>query len=167
MGCRVAAPSSAHAPRRESAGACERRAGRLRPRPVARRGRLRRPHRRGRPCCSTSLWKAIRVQNPSPAGLAPRTRLARLGGLIARHPRSWVAAWAVIAIACFAGAVGGVTGESLFERLHYGAPTVESESSRPQDVIAQAEPTLEKVTMQASGADLADRAAVGSGASVR
>ena len=51
----------------------------------------------------------------------------------------WVAAWVVIAIACFAVAVGGVTGESLFERLHSGAPTVESESSRAQEVIA-AEP---------------------------
>ncbi len=104
------------------------------------------------------------MQNPSPAGPAPRTRLARLGGLIARHPRSWVAAWAVIAIACFAVAVAGVTGESLFERLHSGAPTVESESSRAQDVIAQSQPALETLTMQVTGADLTDAAAVDKGA---
>ena len=66
------------------------------------------------------------MQNPSAAGPAPRTRLARLGALIARHPRTWIVAWAVVAITCFAVAVGGVTGESLFERLHSGAPTVES-----------------------------------------
>ena len=105
------------------------------------------------------------MQNPSPAGLAPRTRLARLGGLIARHPRTWVAAWAVIAIACFAVAVGGVTGESLFERLHSGAPTVESESSRAQDVIAESQPALETLTMQVTGADLTDVATVQAGAS--
>ncbi len=104
------------------------------------------------------------MHNPSPAGPAPRTRLARLGGLIARHPRRWVAAWAVIAIACFAVAVGGVTGESLFERLHSGAPTVESESSRAQDVIAQSQPALETLTMQVTGADLTDTAAVDKGA---
>ena len=105
------------------------------------------------------------MQNPSPAGLAPRTRLARLGGLIARHPRTWVVAWAVIAIACFAVAVGGVTGESLFERLHSGAPTVESESSRAQDVIAESQPALETLTMQVNGADLTDAATVQAGAS--
>ncbi|KRB45712.1 MMPL family transporter [Terrabacter sp. Root181] len=104
------------------------------------------------------------MQNPSPAG-PPRTRLARLGGLIARHPRTWVAAWAVIAIACFAVAVGGVTGESLFERLHSGAPTVESESSRAQDVIAESQPALETLTMQVTGADLTDAATVQAGAS--
>ena len=105
------------------------------------------------------------MQNPSPAGPAPRTRLARLGGLIARHPRTWVAAWAVIAIACFAVAVGGVTGESLFERLHSGAPTVESESSRAQEVIAESEPALETLTMQVTGADLTDAATAQAGAS--
>ena len=72
----------------------------------------------------------------------------------------WVVAWAVIAIACFAVAVGGVTGESLFERLHSGAPTVESESSRAQDVIAESQPALETLTMQVTGADLTDAATV-------
>ena len=105
------------------------------------------------------------MQNPSAAGPAPRTRLARLGALIARHPRTWILAWAVAAMACFAVAVGGVTGESLFERLHSGAPTVESESSRAQDVIAESQPALETLTMQATGADLADAATVEAGRS--
>ncbi|WP_020143960.1 MMPL family transporter [Terracoccus sp. 273MFTsu3.1] len=105
------------------------------------------------------------MQNPSAAGPAPRTRLARLGALIARHPRTWILAWAVAAIACFAVAVGGVTGESLFERLHSGAPTVESESSRAQDVIAESQPALETLTMQVTGADLADAATVEAGRS--
>ncbi|GAA2022375.1 MMPL family transporter [Terrabacter terrae] len=104
------------------------------------------------------------MQNRSPAGLMPRTRLARLGGVIARHPRSWVAAWILVAATCFAVAVGGVTGESLFERLHSGAPTVESESSRAQDVIAQSQPALETLTMQVTGADLTDAATMAKGA---
>lgn len=104
------------------------------------------------------------MQNPSPAGPAPRTRLARLGALIARHPRTWVAAWAAIAVVCFAVAVGGVTGESLFERLHSGAPTVDSEASRAQDVIAQSQPALETLTMQVTGADLTDAKTVQDGA---
>ncbi|KRC86756.1 multidrug RND transporter [Terrabacter sp. Root85] len=103
------------------------------------------------------------MQNPSAAGPAPRTRLARLGALIARHPRTWIVAWAVVAITCFAVAVGGVTGESLFERLHSGAPTVESESSRAQEVIAESQPALETLTMQVTGADLADAATVAAG----
>ncbi len=105
------------------------------------------------------------MQNLSSAGPAPRTRLARLGALIARHPRSWVAAWAVIAVACFAVAVGGVTGESLFDRLHSGAPTVESESSRAQDIIAESQPTLQTLTMQVTGADLANTTALQAGSS--
>lgn len=104
------------------------------------------------------------MQNLPPAGPTPRTRLARLGGAIARHPRTWVTVWAVVAAACFAVAVGGVTGESLFERLHSGAPTVESESSRAQDVIAQSEPALQTLTMQVTGADLTDPATVAKGA---
>jgi putative drug exporter of the RND superfamily len=103
------------------------------------------------------------VQNPLPAGPVPRTRLARLGGVLARHPRSWAAAWAVAAVACFAVAVGGVTGESLFERLHSGAPTVDSESSRAQDVIAESRPALQTLTLQVTGADLSDSATVRDG----
>ncbi|GAA2478726.1 MMPL family transporter [Terrabacter carboxydivorans] len=104
------------------------------------------------------------MQNPSPADPAPRTRLGRLGALIARHPRTWVTAWAAIAVVCFAVAVGGVTGESLFERLHSGAPTVDSEASRAQDVIAQSQPALETLTMQVTGADLTDARTVQDGA---
>ena len=101
---------------------------------------------------------------PSPAGPVPTSRLARLGRLLARHPRSWVLAWVVVAVTCFAVAVGGVTGESLFERLHSGAPTVDSEASRAQDVIAESNPTLQTLTMQVSGVDLGDAKAVAVGA---
>ena len=72
---------------------------------------------------------------PAPPARCPPRRVSSR----AAPRRHRVAAWAVVAVACFAVAVGGVTGESLFERLHSGAPTVEPESSRAQDVIA-AEP---------------------------
>ena len=41
----------------------------------------------------------------------PTTRLARLGGVTARHPWRFVLVWVVITVAAFAVAVGGVTGE--------------------------------------------------------
>jgi len=103
------------------------------------------------------------VSGPSIAGDRPPSRLARLGRAIAHHPRWWVAAWAVIALTCFAVAVGGVTGETLFERLHSGAPTVDSESSRARDVIEANEPALDTLTLQVNGADLTDAAAVRAG----
>ena len=103
------------------------------------------------------------MHHPSASGPVTRTRLARLGGLLARHPRSWAAAWAVAAVASFAVAVGGVTGESLFERLHSGAPSVDSEASRAQDVIAANSPTFRTLTLQVTGADLVDAAVVREG----
>ncbi|GAB3883071.1 MMPL family transporter [Terrabacter terrigena] len=101
--------------------------------------------------------------NPSPSGPGPTTRLGRLGGLVARHPRWWLLAWVVVAVTCFAVAVGGATGETLFERLHSGAPTVDSEASRAQDVIAESSPTLRTLTMQVSGARLGDPDVVAAG----
>jgi RND superfamily putative drug exporter len=65
---------------------------------------------------------------------------------------------------CFAVAVGGVTGESLFERLHSGAPTVDSESSRAQRVIGESRPALQTLTLQVTGADLSDASVVRDGA---
>jgi RND superfamily putative drug exporter len=97
-------------------------------------------------------------------GGRPPSLLTRLGRAIAHHPRSWVAGWVVVAVACFAVSVGGVTGQSLFERLHSGAPTVDSESSRARDVIEASQPALETLTLQVTGADLADRAVVRAGA---
>jgi len=89
--------------------------------------------------------------------------MARLGRLIARHPGRWALAWVLITVACFAVAVGGVTGESLFNRLHSGAPTVDSESTEAREIIEQAQPALETLTMQVTGADLTDATVVADG----
>ncbi|RKT78246.1 RND superfamily putative drug exporter [Terracoccus luteus] len=95
---------------------------------------------------------------------SPRGPLTRLGGTIGRHPLRWVLAWVLVAVASFAVAVGGVTGESLFDRLQSGAPSVDSEAQRANDVIASVEPTLSTLTLQVSGADLTDPAEVRAGA---
>ncbi|MEO7753295.1 MAG: MMPL family transporter [Terracoccus sp.] len=95
---------------------------------------------------------------------ARRSPLTRLGGVIGRHPGKWVIGWVVVAIACFAVAVGGVTGESLFQRLHSGDPSVSGEASAGRAVIESVEPSSTSLTLQVSGADLTDPAVVAAGA---
>ena len=90
----------------------------------------------------------------------PTTRLARLGGVAARHPWRFVLVWVVITAAAFAVAVGGVTGESLFQRLHSGAPSAPSEAQTGQDLVEANEASSDSLTLQVSGADLTDQAAV-------
>ena len=90
----------------------------------------------------------------------PRTRLARLGAVGARHPWRFVLVWVVVTAAAFAVAVGGVTGESLFQRLHSGAPSAPSEAETGQELISANEAGSDSLTLQVSGANLADPAAV-------
>lgn len=58
-----------------------------------------------------------------------------LGRLVSRAPRIVVAIWAVLTAACFALAVVGVGGESLFDRLSTGAPGVPGSDSAVADAI--------------------------------
>ncbi|MBO1750466.1 MMPL family transporter [Actinotalea sp. BY-33] len=58
-----------------------------------------------------------------------------LGRVIARAPRLTVLLWAVFAVACFALAVVGVGGQTLFERLSTGAPSVPGAESSEADEI--------------------------------
>ena len=90
----------------------------------------------------------------------PTTRLARLGGVAARHPWRFVLVWVVITVAAFAVAVGGVTGESLFQRLHSGAPSAPSEAQTGQDLVEDNQASSDSLTLQVAGANLADPAAV-------
>ena len=90
----------------------------------------------------------------------PPTRLARLGATSARHPWRFVLVWVVITAAAFAVAVGGVTGESLFQRLHSGAPSAPSEAQTGQDLVQANSPSSDSLTLQVTGADLTDQAAV-------
>jgi RND superfamily putative drug exporter len=108
---------------------------------------------------------ATRVTEPEPpssraSDAYPRTRLARLGAVSARHPWRFVLVWVVLTAAAFAVAVGGVTGESLFQRLHSGAPSAPSEAKTGQNLIEQNQTSSDSLTLQVTGANLGDPAAV-------
>ena len=95
-----------------------------------------------------------REPDDSSAGAYPRTRLARLGATSARHPWRFVIVWVVLTAAAFAVAVGGVTGESLFQRLHSGAPSAPSEAQTGRDLIEENEASSDSLTLQVTGANL-------------
>ena len=97
---------------------------------------------------------------PGTANTPKPTRLARLGALAARHPWRFVLVWVVLTAAAFAVAVGGVTGESLFQRLHSGAPTAPSESTTGSTILAANTVSADSLTLQVRGATLTDPAAV-------
>ncbi len=64
-----------------------------------------------------------------------------LGRTVARHPRRTIAVWAVVTAACFALALLGVGGETLFDRLSTGAPQVPGSESAQADEILEREST--------------------------
>ncbi len=99
---------------------------------------------------------------PEPAAARP-TLLARLGTRTGRHPLGWLLGWVVAALASLAVAVGGVTGESLFDRLTSGEPTVPGQSQTARDIIQSVEPSLDNVMLQVAGAPLGDAQAVAAG----
>lgn len=93
---------------------------------------------------------------------------ARLGRLVAHHPRLTVALWLVLAVAGYALAVVGVHGESLFDRLSTGAPAVPgSQSAEGQDILEESSTGGPSVTLALSGVDPADPAVAEALAPVR
>ncbi len=62
--------------------------------------------------------------------------LAAIGGAAARHPWITLVVWALLIGGAVATAVGGVAGESLFDRLKSEAPSAEGESSHADHVLA-------------------------------
>ena len=79
---------------------------------------------------------------------------ARLGRSVARHPRLTVVVWAVLAVAGYLFAVLGVHGESLFERLTTGEPTVPgSQSAEGQAILAEASDSGPSLTLVLRHAD--------------
>ncbi|MDN5794177.1 MAG: MMPL family transporter [Intrasporangium sp.] len=101
------------------------------------------------------------MQQPtSPTDHVRTGPLAWLGRLVAHHPKTWLLGWVVVTVACFVVAVGGVTGQSLFNRLHTGDPTVGGEAQQARTLIERVEPSLDNLTLQVRGADLTDATAV-------
>jgi uncharacterized membrane protein YdfJ with MMPL/SSD domain len=83
-------------------------------------------------------------------------RLARVGLASAHRPVIAIVAWALVVIASVAIAVVGVSGESIFQRLAGGAPTVDGESSRAEDLLAGDEGDVERLTLLIQGVDTMD-----------
>ena len=67
-----------------------------------------------------------------------RSALSHLGALVARHPLVVAAAWLLVVVAAFGSALGVFTGESLFDRLESGEPTVAGENLTGRDLLTEA-----------------------------
>src|SRR5690606_35212216 len=79
--------------------------------------------------------------------------LARVGLASARHPVIALIAWALVLGSAIAIAVFGVTGETIFQRFAGGAPTVDGEASRADDLLAGDEDEPERLTLLLYGVD--------------
>lgn len=67
-----------------------------------------------------------------------RTFLHRLGTLTGRQPWVVVLTWIALVVAFFTLALGGATGEGLFDRLHSGDATTPGEAQDARDLLADA-----------------------------
>ena len=82
-----------------------------------------------------------------------------LGRVAARSPKILILVWTAITAACFAVAVVGVGGESLFERLSTGNPSVPGSESYEAEQIFEANTQQgEGLTLAVEGVDPADPA---------
>ena len=82
---------------------------------------------------------------------------ARLGRLVAHRPRTVVVVWLVLAALGYAFAVVGVQGESVFDRVSTGEPTVpRSESVQGRDLLYASQDGGTSVTLVVSGVDPTD-----------
>ena len=82
-----------------------------------------------------------------------------LGRVAARSPKILILVWTAITAACFAVAVVGIGGESLFERLSTGNPSVPgSESYEAEQIFEANNQQGESLTLAVEGVDPADPA---------
>jgi len=68
--------------------------------------------------------------------------------------------WLLLTVTAFGVAVGGVGGQSLFDRLKTGAPSAPGEATRAEDILRELEPQQQSLTLQVEGADLSSASAV-------
>ena len=95
------------------------------------------------------------THTPSPEAAPPQTRLARLGTFLGHHPWRVLGLWLVAVALCFAAAAGALGGESLFQRLTSGAPTVPGEARTGQDLLSRGATKGPATLLQVTGVDLA------------
>ena len=94
----------------------------------------------------------------SPASPPRATRLARLGAAVGRHPLRVVGLWLVVVVLCFAAASGALGGDSLFQRLTSGEPTVPGEARTGRDLLSGSATTGPSTLLQVTGVHLASPA---------
>ncbi|WP_370524094.1 MMPL family transporter [Cellulomonas sp. APG4] len=76
-----------------------------------------------------------------------------LGRMIARAPRRFVLVWVALTAACAALALYGVAGETLFERLTTGNPSVPgSESQQAEEILTEVTSSGASLTLVVEGA---------------
>ncbi|MGZ4601741.1 MAG: MMPL family transporter [Oryzihumus sp.] len=107
------------------------------------------------------------THTPSPAS-PPRTtsparptRLARMGTVVGRHPWRVLGLWLVVVVLCFAAAAGALGGDSLFQRLTSGEPTVPGEARTGRDLVSEAATKGPATMLQVTGVDLTAPAVAG------
>jgi RND superfamily putative drug exporter len=86
--------------------------------------------------------------------------LAAIGGAAARHPWITLAVWILLIGGAVATAVGGLAGDSLFDRLKSEAPSANGESSHADDVLAGDDEERSALTLLADGIAVDDPDAV-------
>ena len=80
-----------------------------------------------------------------------------LGRRVARHPRLTVVVWVVLTGLGFALALFGVHGESVFDRVTTGAPSIPgSDSERATEILAENDEGGPEITLLVSEVDPAD-----------
>lgn len=78
----------------------------------------------------------------------------KLGRAIARSPRATIGIWAVLTVACYLLAVIGVGGQTLFERLSTGEPSVPgSDSAIGAEILRDASTAGPSLTLVVAGTD--------------
>ncbi|MGN6197634.1 MMPL family transporter [Humibacter sp.] len=80
--------------------------------------------------------------------------IGRLGASAARHPLVTLACWFVVVAAAAATALGGIGGQTLFDRLAGSVPSVHGESSAGADRLASS--SGKSVTLLIHGVDPSD-----------
>lgn len=88
---------------------------------------------------------------------APRSRLYRLGAWSARNRIKVLVAWLLVCAAAALFAIGGIGGETLFQRLQNGAPDVRGQAAQADALLSAAEgPQGTKLTLLINGVDPLD-----------
>lgn len=86
--------------------------------------------------------------------------LARLSRASARHPFVTLVAWVVVLGVALVTAIGGLWGDSLFDRLKSAVPSASGESTDADDILAGTGAAAESLSLVVHGVDPTDAPAI-------